>query len=71
MHPPAADPFFPKVLTEVLVRGLRENFVDGWLAKRTYIIAAGGAGSSGLPAFERGRRMSRTAKSTITTAPSK
>ena len=71
MHPPAADPFFPTVLTEVLGGGLRENFSYGSAFGRAYIMAAGGAGSSGLPALARGKRMSSTAKSTITTAPSR
>jgi hypothetical protein len=34
-----------------------------------YIMAAGGAGSSGLPALESGNRTSRTPSSTITAEP--
>ena len=36
-----------------------------------YIIATGGAGSSGLPALESGIRIIKAASNTITTAPNR
>jgi len=58
--PPGGRSFFPRLETAKVRYGLQRH-----------IMAAGGAGSSGLPALASGRRTNKTPNATITAKPNK